>query len=64
MIPRQVKLTIRPKEGPTARRVTIRSQHQFTPRLSEADRRQIARAEQFATSFTPVVLDEYQKQVR
>ncbi len=64
LIPREVKLTIRPKEGLTAKRTTIRSRHQFTPRLSDADRRQIARAGQLVTSFTPVLLDEYQKRVR
>jgi hypothetical protein len=64
LIPREVKLTIRPKEGLMAKRTTIRSQHQLTPRLSDADRQQIARAEKLATSFTPVLLDEYQKRVR
>jgi hypothetical protein len=64
LIPRQVKLTIRPKEGSPATRTTISSQHQFTPRLSQSDRQQIARAEQFVTSFTPVSLDEYQQRVR
>jgi hypothetical protein len=64
LTPREVKLTIRPKEGLMAKRTTIRSQHQLAPRLSEADRQQIARAEQFVTSFTLVLLDEYQKRVR
>ena len=64
LIPREVKLTIQPKQGPTATRTIIRSQHQFTPRLSEADRQQIVRVEQLVTSFTPVLLDEYQKRVR
>jgi hypothetical protein len=64
LIPREVKLTIQPKEGPAATRTTIRSQHQFTPRLSQADRQQIARAEQMAVSFTPVQFSEYQRQVR
>ncbi len=64
LIPREVKLTIRPKEGLTAKRTTIRSRHQFTPRLTAADHQQIAQAEQFVTSFIPVLLDEYQKRVR
>jgi hypothetical protein len=47
-----------------AKRTTIRSQHRFTPRLSQSDRGQIARAELFVTSFAPVLFDEYQKRVR
>jgi hypothetical protein len=64
LIPRQVTLTIRPREGQTAKRTTIRSQHQFTPRLTAADRQQMARAEQFVVNFTPVLFDEYQKRVQ
>jgi hypothetical protein len=64
LIPRQVTLILRPKEAAAAKRTVIRSEHQFTPRLSAADRQQIARVEEDVVSFAPVPWDEYQKRVQ
>ena len=59
-LPREVVLTVRPKSGFLAKRITIRSQHQMIDRLAETDRNRVAQIEQFMAIFSPVSFQDYQ----
>jgi hypothetical protein len=58
--PLEVVLTMRPKAGPLAKRITVRSEHQLTRGLAETDRGRIAQTDQFMDIFTPVTFKQYQ----
>lgn len=60
---REVNLTLKPKKGPFAKRVTARSEHLLVRRLVESDRRRVAEVDRFMATFTAVRFDEYQKRV-
>lgn len=58
--PLEVFLTMRPKGGPMAKRITVRSEHQLTQGLAESDRSRVAQADEFMTIFKPVTFKQYQ----
>jgi hypothetical protein len=59
LMPRKVSLTIAPKRGLMAKRITVRSEHQMIGRLSEADNDRLVQVQQFVTIFNPVSLEQY-----
>ena len=61
--PRQVELTIRPKEGLLAKRVTFRSEHLLTRQLVESDRKRVAQTDQLMAMYSAVVFQEYQRKM-
>lgn len=61
--PREVTLTLRPRDGLLAKRITIRSEHQLVRQLVQSDRDRIAQTDQFLAIFTPVNFTEYQKKM-
>lgn len=62
-MPREVHLTIRPKEGFLSRRITLRSEHLLVHQLVESDRKRVAQTDQFMAMYTKVDFDEYQQKV-
>lgn len=62
-IPREVELTIRPKEGLMAKRFTFRSEHLLTRQLVESDRKRVAQTDQLMAMYAPVTFQEYQRKM-
>lgn len=63
--PREVHLTLKPKQGLFIRGIRLRSEHKLTPRLGEADHRLIAQTADDLPAFKMVGFKEYnQKQDR
>lgn len=61
--PREVSLSLRPKEGLWPKRFLLRSEHQLIRQLVQSDRDRIAQTDQFMAIFTPVTFGEYQKRI-
>lgn len=61
LLPQEVTLVMTPKPGLFGRRVTIRSEHQWVGRLSEADMNRVIQTQQFMAIFNPVSLEGYRK---
>ncbi len=61
--PREVHLTLRPKQGLLAKPITVRSEHLLVRQLVESDRKRIAQTGQFMAIFGAVDFAEYQKRV-
>jgi hypothetical protein len=61
LMPRKVTLTITPKKGLMAKRITVRSEHEVVGRLSESDNDRLVQVQQFVTIFNPVGLEQYRK---
>jgi len=61
LMPRSITLTITPKRGIMAKRITVRSEHQLIGQLSEADNDRLVQAQQFVTIFSAVGLEQYRK---
>ena len=59
LLPRQVKLTTTTGRGLFAKRRTIRSEHQWVDRLSEADVDRVAQTRQFMEIFNPVSIQQF-----
>ncbi len=59
LLPRQVQLTILPRQHLTGKSINVRSEHQFFWRLVDADRQRIDQTASSLVTFTPVKLDEY-----
>lgn len=62
-IPRRVVLTLRPKPGPLAERITIRSEHRLVRDLTESDRERVARTDRFMATFKPIGFERYQDRI-
>ena len=62
-VPREVQLTITLKKGFWAKRVSIRSEHQWIDRLEESDLKRVTQTQQFMAIFHPVSLEQYAKSV-
>ena len=63
-IPRRVELEIRTAQGPSARRIRLRSVHRFAGQLAESDRDRVAQVEQFLIMFPPVHFSDYQRRLK
>jgi hypothetical protein len=61
--PRQVELTIRPKENFLAKRHTVRSEHLLIRQLVESDRQRVVQTDQFMAIYTAVDFQEYQQKM-
>lgn len=61
LMPRKVTLTLTPRKGLMAKRITVRSEHEVVGRLSEADNDRLVQVQQFVTIFNPVGLEQYRK---
>ncbi|MFH1267857.1 MAG: hypothetical protein ABIK89_19240 [Planctomycetota bacterium] len=61
--PREVELTIQPKESFLAKRLTVRSEHLLIRQLVESDRKRVAQTDQFLAMYTTVDFDEYQRKM-
>ena len=60
-MPRKVTLTVAPKRGLMAKRITVRSEHEVIDRLSESDNDRLVQTQQFMAIFNPVGLEQYRK---
>jgi hypothetical protein len=63
LFPREVHLTIQPKEGLLAKRITVRSKHRLIRQLVESDRKRVSQTDQFMAMYASVDFREYQRQV-
>jgi len=61
--PREVELTIRPKESFLAKRQTVRSEHLLVRQLVESDRQRVAQTDQFMAIYAAVAFQEYQQKM-
>jgi hypothetical protein len=62
-IPREVQVTLRPKEMLLAKRITARSEHLLVRHLVESDRKRVAQTDQFMAMFSTVDFAEYQRKL-
>ena len=60
-LPREVHLTLKPKQGFAARKVRFHSEHAVTPHLGDGDRRRVAKTADDLTVFEAVDFKEYNK---
>ena len=60
-LPREVHLTLKPKQGFGSRKICLHSEHILVPRLGEGDRRQVTQTADDLTVFETVGYDEYNK---
>jgi len=61
LVPREIQLTLTPKQGIFPKRISYRSEHQWINRLDTADLVRITQTRQFMTIFSPISLDQYIK---
>jgi hypothetical protein len=61
--PGEVHLTLRPKKGLLAKRITVRSEHLLVRRLVESDLQRIAETGQLMALYTALDFKEYQRKV-
>lgn len=61
LMPRKVTLTLAPKRGIMAKRITIRSEHQVIGQLSESDNDRLSQVQQYVTIFNSVGMEQYRK---
>lgn len=60
LLPREVVLTLQPKQGLLSRKITVRSEHHLIAGLAEGDRNRVAQVGQFMEIFHPLSFDQYQ----
>ena len=58
---REVSLTTTAKKSLPPKKAVVRSEHQLTRQLTEADQARVKQAQQYVTDFRPVGFDEYRK---
>ena len=61
LLPREVHLTLKPKQGFASRKVRLHSEHRMTPRLGDGDRRLVAKTAEHLAVFKTVGFKEYNK---
>lgn len=61
--PREVELTIRPRENFLAKRHMVRSEHLLVRQLVESDRQRVAQTDQFMAIYAAVGFREYQQKM-
>jgi hypothetical protein len=59
--PEDVTLTLAPRKGPTAKRTTIRSQHELTGQLARDDLDRVAKARAAMQTFAQIGFEQYRK---
>lgn len=62
--PREVRLTLTPRQGSPPKRTTIRSRHRLVRRLAEADLDRAAQTRQFMEIFKPLSFKEYRRKAQ
>ena len=62
-LPREVHLSLSPKEGLLAKRLTVRSEHLVIRQLVESDRKRVAQTDQFMAMYATVDFEEYQRKM-
>lgn len=60
-LPREVHLTLKPKQGLGSRKVRMHSQHNIVSLLGDVDRRRVAETAEYLAVFEPVSLKEYEQ---
>jgi hypothetical protein len=60
---RAVHLTIKPRDGLLAKRLSVRSEHRLIEQLVESDRKRVAQTDQFMAMFASVDFREYQRKI-
>ena len=60
-LPREVHLTLKPKQGIGSRKFRLHSEHRVTPRLGDGDQRRVAQTAEDLTVFETVGFKEYNK---
>lgn len=63
LLPREVVLTLHPKQGLLGKKITVRSEHRLIDGLAEADRNRVAQVGQFMAIFNPLTFDQYQSKI-
>jgi hypothetical protein len=63
LLPREVVLTLRPKQGLLSKKITVRSEHQLIAGLAESDRNRVAQVGQFMAIFNPLSFEQYQAKI-
>ena len=63
-VAKSVRRTQSSGSGSPALQVTIRSEHELSPRLSATDRERVARVGEWLRTFPPVAFDQYRKGLR
>jgi len=63
LLPREVHLTMQPKEGLLPKRLTVRSEHLLIRQLVESDLQRVAQTDQFMALYASVAFPEYQRKM-